>query len=95
MISAELIEQYVNFGIFLVAATLAAVSYLAWRRERDRRMATVTVGYGLFATYGLIVALERVVVPAIPYATVELIEHGAAVLILFGLLTFFAAVTRD
>jgi len=95
MIPAELIEQYVSFGIFLVAATMAAVSYLAWRRERDRRMATVTVGYGLFAAYGLIVALERVVVPTIPYATVELIEHGAAVLILFGLLTFFAAVTRD
>lgn len=94
MTVAQLLEQYVSLGIFVVAATLSALSYLAWRRERDRRMATVTAGYAMFAVYGLVVALEHVLIPYVPYATLELFEHGVAVLILAGLLTFFLALTR-
>ena len=92
---AQLLEQYVSLGIFLVAAALSAFSYLAWRRERDRRMGIVTAGYAMFALYGLIVVLEYPLLPYVPYATLELLEHGSAVLILGGLIAFFLALTRD
>ncbi|MFB6243566.1 MAG: hypothetical protein ABEH80_05665 [Halobaculum sp.] len=94
MIQPEVVEQYVSIGIFTVGIVLASLSYAAWRRERDRRMATVTVGYAMFAVYGLVVALEPLLVSLAPYATVELLEHGAAVLILAGLVTFFLALIR-
>ncbi|WP_436927132.1 hypothetical protein [Halosimplex amylolyticum] len=92
---ARLLEQYVSLGIFVLAAGLSILSYLAWRRERDRRMRVVTVGYVLFAVYGLVVFLEHPLLPYVPYATLELLEHGSAVLILGGLLAFFLALTRD
>jgi hypothetical protein len=92
--TVQLIEQLVSLGIFVVGLVLATVSYLAWRRERDRRMLVVTVGYGLFAVYGLIVALEYQLIGRLGVETVELLEHGSAVLILIGLLAFFAALTR-
>jgi len=92
---AQLLEQYISLGIFLVAAALSALSYLAWRRERDRRMGIVTAGYAMFALYGLIVFLEYPLLPHVPYATLELLEHGSAVLILGGLIAFFLALTRD
>ena len=92
---AQLLEQYVSLGIFLVAAALSALSYLAWRRERDRRMRIVTAGYAMFALYGLIVFLEYPLLPYLGARTVELLEHGSALLILGGLLTFFVAITRE
>jgi CHASE2 domain-containing sensor protein len=92
---AQLLEQYISLGIFLVAAALSTLSYLAWRRERDRRMRVVTGGYAMFALYGLIVFLEYPLLPYVPYATLELLEHGSAVLILGGLVAFFLALTRD
>jgi len=95
MTLAQLLEQYLSLGIFAVAATLSALSVLAWRRERDRRMAAVSVGYGMFAVYGLVVFLEYVLLPYFPHAPLELLEHGSAVLILGGLLTFFFALTRE
>lgn len=96
MTLAQLLEQFISLGIFLLGATLAALSYLAWRRERDRRMVIVTVAYVLFAVYGLIVFLEYIVLVSIlPLGTVEIVEHGAAVLILAGLLAFFAALTAE
>jgi CHASE2 domain-containing sensor protein len=95
MTLAGLLEQYISLGIFVIATALGVLSYLAWRRERDRRMALVTAGYAMFAVYGLIVALEHVLIPYLPYATLELFEHGGSILILAGLLTFFVALTRD
>jgi len=91
---AQLLEQYVSLGICLVAAALGAFSYRAWHRERDPRMRTVAVGYGMFALYGLVVFLEYLLVPYLPYATLELLEHASALLVLGGLLTFFVALTR-
>lgn len=91
---AQLLEQYISLGIFVVAAGLSVLSYLGWRRERDRRMAVVAVGYAMFAVYGLVNFLEYVLLPYFPYATLELAEHASAVLILGGLLTFFVAITR-
>lgn len=91
---AQLLEQYVSLGIFIVAAALSGLSFFAWRRERDRRMAIVSIGYGMFAIYGLIVFLEHILLPYFPYTSLELLEHGSAVLILGGLLTFFVALTR-
>ena len=92
---AELLEQYVSLGIFVVATGLTALSFLAWRRERDGRMRTVALGYAMFAIYGLVVFLEYPLLPYIPHATLELLEHGSAILILAGLIAFFLALTRD
>lgn len=91
----QLLEQYVSLGIFVLAAGLCALSFVAWRREHDRRMRIVTLGYGMFAVYGLIVFLEYPLQQYIRYTTLESLEHGSAVLILGGLLAFFIALTRD
>jgi hypothetical protein len=95
MTLAALLEQYVSLGIFLVAGALSVFSYLAWRRERDSRMRIVTAGYVMFAVYGLVVFLEYPLMPYLGAEVVELLEHGGAILILGGLLTFFIALTRD
>jgi hypothetical protein len=95
MTLAQLLEQYVSLSIFFVAATLSILSFLAWRRERDRKMKIVTIGYGMFGGYGLIVFLEYPLLPYLGSRTVELLEHGSAFLILGGLLTFFIALVRD
>jgi uncharacterized membrane protein YhaH (DUF805 family) len=95
MALADLLELYISLGIFLLAGALSALSYLAARREHDRRMVIVTAGYAMFAVYGLVVALEQLLVGYISYQTFEVLEHGSAVLILGGLLTFFVALTRD
>jgi hypothetical protein len=58
-------------------------------------MAIVTAGYAMFAVYGLVVFLEQILLPYVPYATLELFEHGVAVLILGGLLAFFVALTSE
>lgn len=95
MALAQFLEQYISLGIFVLAAGLSLLSFRAWRRERDPRMALVTAGYAMFAVYGLIVFLEYILLPYVPGSTLELLEHGSAILILGGLLTFFAALTRD
>jgi CHASE2 domain-containing sensor protein len=95
MTLAEQLEQAISLGIFLLGAALATFSLLAWRRERDRRMAVVTGAYALFSVFGLIVFLEYFLLPYLPYVAVELIEHGAALLILAGLLAFFLALFRE
>lgn len=95
MTLAALLEQYISLGIFLVAAALSTLSYVAWRRERDQRMGVVTLGYGMFAVYGLIVFLENPLSAYFAYSTLELLEHGSAILILGGLIAFFVALTRD
>ncbi len=92
---AQTIEQVTSLGILVVALTLATLSVMAWRRERDRRMLVVASAYGLFALYGLIVFLEYFLLPYLGVQTVELLEHGAAILILAGLLAFFSALTGD
>ena len=91
---AQQLEQFISLGIFVVGFALATLSWVAYRRERDRRMLTVAVAYGLFAVYGLVVFLEYFIVGYVGYQTVELLEHGAAILILIGLLTFFAVLRR-
>lgn len=92
---AQLLEQYISLGIFVLAAGLSLLSLAAWRRERVRQMVIVTAGYGMFALYGLIVFLEYPLGPYIPYSTLELVEHGSAILILGGLLAFFIALSQD
>lgn len=95
MTLAQTLEQSISFGIFVVGLTLAVLSLIAWRRERDRRMLVVTVAYGLFSVYGLVVFLEYLLLPYLPFRVVELLEHGAAGLILVGLVAFFVALTRE
>ncbi|ELZ44568.1 hypothetical protein C463_08309 [Halorubrum californiense DSM 19288] len=94
MVLAQLLEQYVSLGIFVLAGGLSLLSFLAWRRERDIQMRIVTLGYAMFAVYGLIVFLKYLLLPYLPYAPLELLEHASALLILGGLLTFFVALTR-
>ena len=95
MTLAQLLEQYVSLGIFVLAGGLSVLSFLAWRRERDSRMRIVTLGYAMFTVYGLIVFLKYLLLPYLPYSPLELLEHASALLILGGLLTFFVALTRD
>lgn len=92
---AQTLEQVISLGIFVLGSVLATLSLMAWRRERDRRMAIVTAAYAMFAVYGLIVFLEYLLLPYLAYPIIELIEHGAAVLILTGLLAFFIALFRE
>ncbi|MFC7133333.1 MULTISPECIES: hypothetical protein [Salinibaculum] len=91
---AQQLEQLVSLGILVVGVALATLSAMAYRRERDRRMLLVSGAYGLFAVYGLVVFLEYFVVAYLGYQTVELLEHGSAVLILVGLLAFFVALRK-
>lgn len=91
---AQTVEQATSLGIFVLAMLLATLSGMAWRRERDRRMLVVGGAYLLFGLYGLIAFLEYFLLPYLG-AWVELLEHGAAVLILGGLLAFFYAITSD
>lgn len=95
MTLASLLEQYVSLGIFVVGAVLTWFSYLAWQRERDPKMRIVTAGYAMFSVYGLVVVLEHLLIPYVAYEILELAEHGSAILILTGLLTFFIALTRE
>jgi len=92
---AQQLEQTISFGIFVLGGALAVLSALAWRRERDRRMAVVAVGYLMFAIYGFVVFLEYYLLPYLSVQTVELLEHSVAALILVGLLAFFVALSRD
>lgn len=91
---AQQLEQLTSLGILVAGVALAALSAAAWRRERDERMLIVAWAYGLFALYGLVVFLEYFLMDYLPFETVELLEHGSAVLILIGLLAFFVAMTR-
>ncbi|MFB6079573.1 MAG: hypothetical protein ABEJ81_01020 [Haloferacaceae archaeon] len=95
MTLAQQLEQFISFGIFVLGSALAVLSLIAWRRERDRRMAVVTGAYAMFAVYGMLVLLEYLLLPYLSFRAVELIEHGAAGLILVGLLAFFVALSRE
>lgn len=88
---AQFLEQYVSLGVFVLATVLCTLSVLAWRRERDDRMAIVAVGYGMFAVYGLVGFLEYALLSVVSYELLELLEHGTELLVLAGLLTFFVA----
>lgn len=92
---AEGFERWVSILIAITAGTLAIVSFAAWRRERAWRMLVVGIGYALFMTFGLLVALERSITRLFSFASAELIEHGASVLVLAGLLVFFLAISRE
>ncbi|MFA5862384.1 MAG: hypothetical protein WDA16_11890 [Candidatus Thermoplasmatota archaeon] len=92
---AFLLEKWVSLGIGLVALALAILSFIAWRRERSRRMAVVTIGYGLFALFGFLVAGEPWITRLGGYAAADVIEHGASVFVLAGLVVFFFALSRD
>lgn len=94
---AQQLEQLAGLGIFVVAVALCALSFRAWRRERDRRMLVVTTAYGLFAVHGFVVFVEYYLLSygVLPFAQVELLEHTSAFLVLFGLLAFFAAISWE
>ncbi|MFB6170803.1 MAG: hypothetical protein ABEJ06_06605 [Haloarculaceae archaeon] len=94
---AQQLEQLAGLGIFVVSVVLTALSLLAWRRERERRMLVVSVAYALFAVNGFVVFVEYFLVAGsvVPYRVVELAEHATSFLVLFGLLAFFVAITRE
>lgn len=90
------LEQIAGLGTFLVGGALAVLSLLAWRRERERRMLVVCGAYLFFTLHGFFVFVEYYALRfgLLPAATVELLEHASAFLILAGLLTFFVVITR-
>lgn len=94
---ARQLEQLAGLGILVVSFVLLWLSVLAWRRERDRKMAIVGTAYGFFALHGLVVFLEYYLVAfdVLPFEWVELLEHASSFLVLAGLFAFFAALTRE
>jgi len=88
---AQQLEQFGGLGVFLLAAALTVLSVAAYRRERERRMLVVALAYGFFAVRGLVVFLEYELLPYLDASTVELLEHSSVLLVLAGLLAFFAA----
>lgn len=87
----EDLEVVSSLAIFLLATGLGVLTWLAWRRERDRRMLYVTVAYAFFALRGLVVFLEG---PLDVVVDAELLEHASPFLVVIALLVFFIAVTR-
>jgi hypothetical protein len=94
---AQQLEQLAGLGIFVVAVVLTALSVAAWRRERDRKMLVVSTAYAMFAVHGFVVFAEYFLLDygLLSFQTVELLEHASSFLVLFGLLAFFVALTRD
>ncbi|MHB9287076.1 hypothetical protein ACKVMT_08555 [Halobacteriales archaeon Cl-PHB] len=94
---ARQLEQLAGLGIFVVGVALFGLSVAAWRRERDPKLAIVSVAYGLFALHGLAVLAEYYLVAwnVLSFEWAELLEHASAFLILAGLLAFFAALSRE
>lgn len=92
---SHFLEKWVSLGIGLLALALASLSFLAWRRERSRRMGVVTVGYGLFALFGFLVASEPLIASWGDYVAADVVEHGASIFVLAGLIVFFFALSRD
>lgn len=94
---AQQLEQLAGLGILVVSLVLAALSVVAWRRERDRRMLTVAFAYAMFAINGLVVFAEYIVLAygLLPFDLVELVEHASSFLVLVGLVAFFVAITRE
>lgn len=92
---AHALERWISLAIALAAGALALLSFLAWRRERARRMGIVTGGYLLFAAFGSLVFLEHAFADLIGARGAEVVEHGASILILLGLGTFFYAMRQE
>ncbi len=91
-VHASDIELVVSFGILLCSLGLGTLTFLTWKRERERRLFVVTVAYVLFALRGLAVVLEETLLESV---RPELIDHLSSVFVLLGLLLFFVAITRD
>lgn len=94
LVATEL-ERWVSLAIAFAGLALSALSFIAWRRERARRMAVVTLGYAAFALFGLLIFSERLVARLLGAANAEVIEHGAGVFVLAGLAAFFLALARE
>ncbi|MFB6130026.1 MAG: hypothetical protein ABEJ28_04290 [Salinigranum sp.] len=94
---AQQLEQIAGLGIFVVAFALAILSFVAWRRERQRRMLVVSFAYAMFAVNGFLLFIEYALLSfgIVPFAQVDLVEHGSSFLVLLGLLAFFAAIRGE
>lgn len=92
---AQDLERWGSLGIALVAGALAALSVVAWRRERAPRMLVVASGYALFAVFGALTFLERAIARVAGFGTAEVLEHGGTLLVLAGLVVFFFAIARE
>ena len=98
------IEFVLSVGIFVVGGLLCLLSMLAWRRERDPKMLTVSVAYLLFALRGLVSVAGYFFHPLLDPETIHpssptvlvliLVEHLSALLVLIGLVLFFVALVR-
>ena len=98
------IEFVLSIGIFIVGGLLCVLSILAWRRERDPKMLTVSVAYVLFALRGLVIVVgysfhslidPETNHPGSPVVlALVLLDHLSALLVLIGLVLFFVALVR-
>ena len=103
LVDPDWIGWLLSLGIFLFAGALSVLTYLTYRRERDRKLLLVTVAYVLFALRGLATIIGPVAEgafelqglhPTLLVVVVEVFTHFSALLVLVGLALFFAATTR-
>ncbi|XGI83986.1 hypothetical protein ACEU6E_01685 [Halorutilales archaeon Cl-col2-1] len=86
------IEQVLSFGILLLSLTLGVLSFLTWRRERDKSMLIVTGAYLAFGLRGLIVFVETTLRTTF---ALETVEHLSSFFIVLGLVLFFIAIIQE
>lgn len=92
---ASTLEYGLNGGILLLAGFLASISWMAYSRNRARKLWFVSVAFSLFAAKGGLVLMEPFLISSGYGYEAEIIEHAAPGLTLIALVMFFVALTRD
>jgi len=91
-------DALVSLGITVVALALGFLSLLAYRRERESRLALVAAAYGLFALRGVLFVLDEFADRLLGegyYLGPDRLAHFTGLAILVALVLFFLAVVRD
>ncbi|EMA36451.1 DUF7521 family protein [Halococcus hamelinensis] len=83
--------------VLLVGGVLAAISYLAYRRERDRSFQLAALGFGLVATGNVVIVVYQVGIKgSFLLGGLELlrIQTLSGVLVVLGLLSLLYSLYR-
>lgn len=92
---ASTLEYGINGGILVLAGILAAISWLAYQRNRDRKLEFIAIAFSLVSIKGGLVVLEPFLISQGYGYEAEIIEHAAPGLTLVAMVMFFVALTRD
>lgn len=92
---ASVLEYGLNAGIMLLAGFLATISWMAYARNRAKKLWFVSVAFSLFAAKGGLILIEPLLISSGYGYEAEIVEHAAPGLSLIALVMFFVALTRD